>query len=94
MTETVTVKLPVPLVRKGAEPVTEIALREPTAGEMRGAQLVQVLAGEPAATAKVISRICEPHLTEAEIAALPAGSFMALWGGVMGFLSPGLTADG
>jgi hypothetical protein len=63
-----------------------ITLREPTAGELRGVKLLDVLQLDTAAHAAVIPRICE--LTAPEFAQLKARDTMALMSAVVGFFTP------
>lgn len=50
--------------------VNAITLREPSAGEMRGIKLTDLLQMDPAALIRVIPRISEPPLSETDVAGL------------------------
>jgi hypothetical protein len=63
-----------------------LTLREPTAGELRGVKLLDVLQLDPAAHAAVIPRICE--LTAPEFARLKVRDAMALMSAVVDFFTP------
>lgn len=86
MAETRIVRLPWPIER-GGETVAEIALREPTAGQLRGLRLKDVLELEARAMIALIPRLCEPALSEEEVAALRPANLMALAGEVVLFFA-------
>lgn len=81
-TTTVTLKAPVDIDGKKT---TEISLREPKAGELRGVQLVQLMAGDMATLAKVVPRISEPPLTENQIHQMSLSDMTSLYTGLSGF---------
>lgn len=56
-----TVKLPTP-IKIGDTEITEVALREPRAGELRGLEVVSLLRMDYASTRTLLPRIC-PQLT-------------------------------
>lgn len=63
-----------------------IHLREPSAGELRGVKLLDVLQLDTAAHAAVIERISE--LSALEFYALKSADTMALMSAVVGFFGP------
>lgn len=66
-----------------------ITLREPTAGELRGIKLLDVLQMDSGAHAEIIPRISE--LTKPEFFSLKPADMMALMGEVVGFFAPAET---
>lgn len=79
-----TVPLSKPIDLNG-KPVAELHLREPATGELRGTQLSQLLAGDQVSVARVLSRICTPALTEAQIATLSVRDFTSCYAKLAGF---------
>ncbi len=79
-----TVRQHAPIDLRG-ETVTELHLREPSTGELRGTQLSQLLAGDQVSVARVLSRICIPALTEAQIGAMSVRDFTACYAKLAGF---------
>lgn len=69
MTREHTLTLKNPITRDG-KPVTDIALREPSAGELRGIKLFDLMQGDAAAVAELLPRISTPAITKAEALAL------------------------
>jgi len=63
----VTVTLSKP-VKVDGEEITEIKLRKPTAGEMRGVNLAQLAVMNTDAMLAVLPRITQPSLTEQQLA--------------------------
>lgn len=87
-----TVILTKPVTIAGRE-VTEIALREPTGGDLRGLKLTDILTGSSVALTRLIPRISAPALTESQVAAMPFRDITALFGGVMRFLNDGAETE-
>lgn len=65
MKESKTLKLKNPIIRDD-NPVHEITLREPSAGELRGIRLFELTQGDAEAVIKLLPRISTPALTPAE----------------------------
>lgn len=87
-------------IKRGDNEVTSITLRKPAAGELRGVTLTDLLQMDVAALTKVVPRISEPSLTEAEVARMDPADLVQIGGVVAGFLLPkaalaeaGLPAD-
>lgn len=57
-------------IKRGDTTITEITLRKPAAGELRGLKLVDLLNGDVNATIRLVPRISTPTLTEQDVAAL------------------------
>lgn len=64
-----TLTLQNPVTRDG-KPVHDIALREPSAGELRGIKLFDLVQGDAGAIAELLPRISTPTLTKAEALSL------------------------
>ena len=82
----VTVILDEPLQR-GDTVITEIQLRKPKAGELRGVSLVDVANLDVMALQKVLPRITQPILTMQDVNNLDLADLMALGAEVAYFLA-------
>ena len=82
----VTVILDEPLQR-GESVITEIQLRKPKAGELRGVSLVDVANLDVMALQKVLPRITQPILTTQDVNNLDLADLMALGAEVAYFLA-------
>ena len=82
---TTIIKLDEP-IKRGEKKHTSIELRKPAAGELRGTKLSDVLTMDVATMNKLLPRISEPPLTEAELHTMNLGDFTELALGVVGFL--------
>ena len=71
------VKLSEPVTIDGNE-VTEINLRKPRAGEMRGMKLTDVLQMDTMTMIKLLPRISSPPLSEAQVANMEVEDFTDL----------------
>ncbi|MDM3892800.1 MULTISPECIES: phage tail assembly protein [Pseudomonas] len=78
-----TVELDTP-VQRGEQEITEVELRKPSSGELRGIQLADLLQMDVGALIKLLPRITP--LTEAEVRALDPADLVALGVKVTGFL--------
>lgn len=78
------VKLKKPIVR-GETEITEVDIREPKAGELRGLRLNDLLNGDVDAIATVLPRITSPVLQKHEIDALHPVDLANFCGEIMGF---------
>lgn len=81
-TKTVTLTKP---VQRGETTIAAVTLREPSAGDMRGLKLTDVLQMDVATMTRLIPRISEPGLAPDEVSALPGGDLVSLSGTVVGF---------
>ncbi|WP_157946781.1 phage tail assembly protein [Thalassobius sp. I31.1] len=61
-------------------PVSEITLRKPTSGELRGLSLVDILRMETTAMLNLLPRITQPPLNAAQLGALDPADFTDLAG--------------
>lgn len=82
-----TVTLDEPLTR-GANVITHVTLRKPTAGDLRGTTLNALANLDVDAMRKVLPRITNPTLTEADISRLAPADLMQLGGEFADFLLP------
>ena len=95
MSETTTRKITLAAaVKVDGKETREITLRCPKAGEVRGLMLSQVLAMETGAMLRLLSRITQPPLSEAQLGDMTPADFMALAGeAVLFFVSPKQRAE-
>ncbi|WP_416139064.1 phage tail assembly protein [Halomonas sp. HK25] len=84
---TETVELDTPLQR-GKQTVTEIHVRKPKSGALRGVSLADVVQLDVQALTKVLPRITEPALTEAELRDMDPADLFQLGNVVANFLLP------
>lgn len=82
---TVTLETP---FKRGDNTITEVALRKPKAGELRGLSLQSVLELDVISLQKLLPRISTPTLTEADVANLDVVDLTALGTEVVGFFVP------
>ena len=82
---TETVELDTPIAR-GKTTVHEIHVRKPKSGALRGVALADVLNMDVQALTKVLPRITEPSLSEAELRDLDPADLVQLGTAVSGFL--------
>lgn len=83
-TRTLTLRRPIPR----STPVTELHIREPNAGELRGVSMNLLMAGMPEQTFTLLPRICEPVLTKSEMDHLSMADLMAINNTIAEFLIP------
>ena len=72
-------------IKQGETSITEITLRKPTAGELRGVKLLDVMQMDMAAHAILLSRIAYPLLSDAQINSLDLEDLIQIMTGVLGF---------
>ncbi|ELO1553962.1 phage tail assembly protein [Aeromonas hydrophila] len=75
-------------IQRGDTTITEIQLRKPKAGEMRGLNMTDVVQMDVNALTKLLPRITTPILTEAEISNMDPADLMQLGSEVSTFLVP------
>lgn len=75
-------------IQRGDTTITEIQLRKPKAGEMRGLNMTDVVQMDVNALTKLLPRITTPILTEAEIGNMDPADLMQLGSEVSTFLVP------
>lgn len=75
-------------IQRGSQTVTEITVRKPKSGALRGVALTDVLQMDVTALTKVLPRITDPALTEADVRDMDPADLVQLGGVVAGFLLP------
>lgn len=78
-----TVELDTP-VKRGNTVIDTVTLRKPTAGELRGLHLAELLNWDVGSLIKLLPRICQ--LNAQEVAQLDPADLVALGGKITGFL--------
>ncbi|MBB6153713.1 hypothetical protein HDC30_000907 [Pseudomonas sp. JAI115] len=73
-------------IKRGLQQISELTLRKPSAGELRGVQLVELLNLDVASLIKVLPRICSPSITAPEVANMDPADLLACGGKVSVFL--------
>lgn len=81
------VKLQNPIVR-GETKITEVTLREPKSGELRGLSMIELIQLQFEAVATLLPRISNPPLIEDEVSDLAPADFLKLSTEVADFLLP------
>ncbi len=81
-------------IQRGKTTVTEIQVRKPKSGALRGVSLTDVLQMDVTALTRVLPRITEPALTEPEIRDMDPADLVQLGGVVAGFLLPRKAREG
>lgn len=80
---------PIPLdtpIKRGKTEITEITLRKPNSGELRGVALSDLLRLDTGALITVLPRISTPSLTKQEAASLDPADMLTLGSEVANFL--------
>ncbi|MDT8758250.1 phage tail assembly protein [Sphingomonas psychrotolerans] len=80
--ETVTLATP---VKRGETTIADLMLRKPTAGELRGLNLSEIVSSDVTAILTLIPRISSPPLTQPEADALEADDLTEIGGVIRGF---------
>lgn len=84
-TRTITLDTP---VQRGDTRITQITLRKPKAGELRGVALTDLLQLDVDALQAVLPRVSAPTLTKPDVANLDPADLVQLGTVVAGFLLP------
>ncbi|KWZ40832.1 phage tail protein [Burkholderia savannae] len=79
--------LDTPIEREG-QTITQVTLRKPTSGALRGTSLAALVNLDVDALRKVLPRISAPTLTEFDVASMDPADLVALGGIFAGFLMP------
>lgn len=82
MNKIITLDIP---IQRGESQITSVELRKPNAGALRGISLRAILDIEVDAVAKVLPRITEPALTNADVASLDAADILQFGMGIASF---------
>jgi hypothetical protein len=83
--KTITLEQP---IQRGNEKIASLELRKPNSGELRGANLTDLLQMDVTALHRVLPRITSPSLTEHEVAAMDPADLLQCGTAVAGFLLP------
>ncbi len=82
------VTLQTPVLRKGSDPITEVTLRKPCVGDLRGCgSMIELVKMDVRAVEKVLPRITSPSLLPEEIAVMDIADIFALAGVLSGFFA-------
>lgn len=84
---TSTIDLDTP-IKRGEQEISQVQLRKPGAGELRGVSLADLLQMDVGALITVLPRITTPTLTPADVSGMDPADLVQLAGGVVGFLLP------
>jgi len=84
---TKTIKLDQP-IKRGEQEITEITLRKPGAGELRGCNLADLMQMDVNALIKLLPRITEPALTSNDIISMDTADLLQAGVEITGFLLP------
>ena len=82
---TVTLDYP---IQRGDQVISAVKLRKPSAGELRGIKLVDLLQIDVSAMATLLPRITEPTLTIADVNKLDPADLVAIGTHTAGFFVP------
>lgn len=74
-------------ITRGEKVIKTVTLNKPTTGALRGMKLADVLQMDVDAITRLLPRISEPALTEADVATLDPADFTSLALEVVGFLT-------
>ncbi len=69
----------------GAAPITEVTLRKPSVGELRGVKLTNLLQMDVNTLLTVLPRVTQPALLAADLSAMDPADFMEIAGQLVGF---------
>lgn len=73
-------------IKRGDTAITEIDLRKPLSGELRGCSLTELLQLDVSALIRLLPRVTQPALTEAEIGRMDPADLLQLGAKVSAFL--------
>ena len=75
-------------VTRGETTITQLSLRKPDVGTLRGQKMTDILQMDVNALSKLLPRITSPALTEVDIGAMDPADLMQLGQEVAAFLLP------
>ncbi|MCY9809038.1 phage tail assembly protein [Aeromonas caviae] len=75
-------------IQHGEQTISEIVVRKPMAGQLRGLNMTDILQMDVNALSKLLPRITSPALTEVDISAMDPADLMQLGQEVAAFLLP------
>ncbi|WVM93482.1 phage tail assembly protein [Halopseudomonas pachastrellae] len=73
-------------IKRGTTEITEVTLRKPVSGELRGVSLMELAQMDVQALRKVLPRISSPSLTDVEVARMDPADLMQCGVAVASFL--------
>lgn len=73
-------------IKRGEQTISEITLRKPKSGELRGVSLADVLQMQTDALITLIPRLSTPSLTAAEVRQMDPADLVQCGGEIAGFL--------
>ncbi|EDY85345.1 phage tail protein E [gamma proteobacterium HTCC5015] len=88
-----TITLDVPVKREGGD-VTELDIRKPQSGELRGLNLMDIMQLDVNAIIKLAPRVTNPALTENEVRQMEPADLTQLGTELAGFLVPKSAKEG
>lgn len=80
-------------ISRGDQTVTEVSLRKPTAGELRGLSLLDLIRMDTGALIELLPRITTPFLSKQEVVTLDPSDLMQLGAVVAAFFVPTRTLE-
>lgn len=80
------IPLDAPIARKGGDPIEELTIRKPGAGELRGLSLVELTQLQVTTLHKLLPRIAMPAITEADVAQMDPADLLAIGAELADFL--------
>lgn len=81
----ITLDTPIP---RGDQTITEVSLRKPTAGELRGLSLLDLIRMDTGALIELLPRITAPSLSKQDVMTLDPADLMQLGAVVAAFFMP------
>lgn len=75
-------------IKRGLQEITSLTLRKPSAGELRGVQLSELLAMDVASLIKVLPRLSTPSISAPEVANMDPADLVVCGSKVVNFLLP------
>jgi hypothetical protein len=72
-------------IKRAVGDVTQITLRKPLAGELRGIKVGDLINGDASSVLALLPRITDPFITEQEAAQLDPADFAEIAGRITGF---------
>ena len=75
-------------IQRGEQTISDIVVRKPMAGQLRGLNMTDILQMDVNALSKLLPRITSPALTEVDIGAMDPADLMQLGQEVGAFLLP------
>ncbi len=75
-------------IQRGEQTISDIVVRKPMAGQLRGLNMTDILQMDVNALSKLLPRITSPALTEVDIGAMDPADVMQLRQEVAAFLLP------